>query len=65
MSGHRLPGCVTTQVTLNACFCFRTSVTFIRNIHYDVLQDFNLRGEHRMEEELRKQAVQRYIAGES
>lgn len=65
MSGHRLPGCVKTSVTLNACFCVRTSVTFIRNISYDVLLGFNLRGEHRMEEELRKQAIQRHIAGES
>ena len=53
MSGHRLPGCV------------KTSVTYIRKKDYDVLRNFNCEENISMEEELRKQAVQRHLAGES
>lgn len=65
MSGHRLPGCITTSVTFNACFCVRTSVTFIRKKGHDVLRNFNCEENINMEEELRKQATQRHLAGES
>ena len=40
---QELPEGVKTSVTLNALYCVMTSVTFIRNIDYDVLHGFNLR----------------------
>lgn len=61
MSGHRLPGCVKTPVTLNPVFCVRTSVTFIKNIGYDALHQSGCERRASVEEDLRKEAIRRHL----